>query len=330
MEVIIKNIAPFDVERAGQVFKAGKERITYILPGHEREITACSHLVIVTDAAREHALHEAVDKKVSAMGRYLKHEKVSIVILVKDALKYFKLCLESVVRYTFNYELIIVDNDSDSQTKKYLSEQQAKYGFTLITNKENKGYSYGNNQAIKIATCNYFCFLNSDCVVTKNWLSRLMKGFNQPDAGVVGPSTCWAGGNQMIKALSSRRNNMTLNEINAIRLDSGIADIDLMGFCYLVSKKVIDKIGVFDWKRYGIGLSEDGDYNWRARRAGFRLYYVKDVYVHHWGNKTFEAIGVNPYKLLSEKRAILVKRIEDGSEIFIRNDVEIPNYKQIG
>ncbi len=255
------------------------------------------------------------------------HDRVSIVILVKDALKYFKMCLDSVIRYTSNYELLIVDNGSKTDSKKYLQEQQAKLGFTLITNKENKGFSYGNNQAIKVSTCDYICFLNSDCVVTRGWLSRLMQGFEYPDAGIIGPSTSWAGSAQMIQGLVARHDTMTLDEINAVKLESGIIECELMGFCYLVSKKVIDKIGVFDWKRYGLGLSEEKDFNWRAVQAGFKLYWVKDVYVHHWGNKTFNAIGIDPYKFLTKNRSILTDRIKNDTNIFIKNDTEIINIK---
>src|SRR5450830_604727 len=52
---------------------------------------------------------------------YLKHDKVSIVILIKDALKYVQGCIESLNRYTNNFELILVDNGSNTETKKYLA-----------------------------------------------------------------------------------------------------------------------------------------------------------------------------------------------------------------
>ncbi len=256
------------------------------------------------------------------------NKRVSIVILVKDALKYFKMCLDSVIKYTSNYELIIVDNGSGKTTKKYLEDEQAKLGFSLITNKENKGFSYGNNQAIKLSTCNYICFLNSDCVVTKGWLSRLMEGFEMPYAGIIGPSTSWCGGEQCIKSMMGKHDTMTLDEINAVSLEAGTVECDPMGFCYLVSKEVIDKIGVFDWKRYGLGLSEEKDFNWRAVQAGFKLYWVKDVYVHHWGNKTWKEIGLDPYKLLSKNRSILSGRIKNDPNIFIENDAEIGNIKK--
>jgi len=95
-------------------------------------------------------------------GINIKHPEVSIVILVKDALKYVKKCIESINKYTNRFELIIIDNGSNKQTKKYLAGLDY-LDFTLITNKENKGVSYGWNQGIKVAKYDYICFINSDC-----------------------------------------------------------------------------------------------------------------------------------------------------------------------
>ncbi|GAI73014.1 unnamed protein product [marine sediment metagenome] len=54
--------------------------------------------------------------------KYVKHPKVSIIILVKDALKYVDKCLKSLNKYTNNYELILVDNNSKKKTKDYLKK----------------------------------------------------------------------------------------------------------------------------------------------------------------------------------------------------------------
>ena len=150
------------------------------------------------------------------------NEKVSIIIPVCGALEYLKRCIDSIVKYTLNYELIIIDNGSDKKTKEYIAKQQEKLGFILQTNKKNTGFSYACNQGIKLSTCDYLCFLNSDTVVTPNWLSKLMRGFSMPDAGIVGPSTCFCGGEQMIKRLISRRLEMSQKEINAVNPGMGI------------------------------------------------------------------------------------------------------------
>jgi len=248
------------------------------------------------------------------------HDRVSIIILVKDALSYFKRCLESIIKYTSNYELIIIDNGSSPLTKKYLSESQVKHGFILITNKDNKGFSYGCNQGIKVSTCDYICFLNSDTLVSPDWLSKLMQGFKMPDAGIVGPSTCWCAGKQMMRDLRIKRIGITQEEVNRISktLPNVIAETEIYGFCYLVAKRVIDKIGVFDVGRYPIGSTEEKDFSWRAHKAGFKSYHVKNSYVHHFGGATFKELGIDGHAIRVKNDMAFTDRKKDPN-IYIDN-----------
>jgi GT2 family glycosyltransferase len=61
-----------------------------------------------------------------------------------------------------------------------------------------------------------------------------------------------------------------------------------MGFCLFVRREVFDVIGGLD-ERFGIGNYEDDDVSLRARKAGFRLRIAGDVFVHHYGSRTFAA-----------------------------------------
>jgi Flp pilus assembly protein TadD len=60
----------------------------------------------------------------------------------------------------------------------------------------------------------------------------------------------------------------------------------IVGFCMLITREVITKIGLLD-ERFGIGNFEDDDYCLRARQAGFRLMVAADVFIHHFGSRTF-------------------------------------------
>jgi len=253
---------------------------------------------------------------------YIAHEPVSIVIPVFNALDYVKKCLESLVRYTSNYELIVIDNGSNKKTKDYLAQRKEHLGFTLQTNKKNMGFSYACNQGIKLSSCDYICFLNSDTMVSINWLGKLMKGFSMPDAGIVGPSSCFCGGNQMLKHLITKRHSMNQEDINRTIPPSGIVETEIYGFCYTVSRKVINDIGVFDVDRYPIGGAEEKDFSWRAHKAGYRSYWVKDSYVHHFGNKTFIEMGVKPIEPRKKNDKNFKDRQSD-SNIYIKNKVKI-------
>ena len=61
----------------------------------------------------------------------------------------------------------------------------------------------------------------------------------------------------------------------------------LSGFCLLMKRVVYDMIGGLD-ERFGIGFFDDDDLAERARRAGFLLAVANDLFVHHFGSRTFQ------------------------------------------
>jgi hypothetical protein len=59
----------------------------------------------------------------------------------------------------------------------------------------------------------------------------------------------------------------------------------LSGFCVLMKRAVYDAVG---------GLDE------RARRVGFALAVAKDLFIHHFGSRTFVGNGIDAESLLEE------------------------------
>ena len=73
----------------------------------------------------------------------------------------------------------------------------------------------------------------------------------------------------------------------------------LSGFCLLLKRAVYDKIGGLD-ERFGLGLFDDDDLAERARRAGFELAVAHDLFVHHFGSRTFRGNGIDAGELFEE------------------------------
>ena len=258
--------------------------------------------------------------------KFKKHPKVSIVVLVRNEIDYFKRCFESIHKYTSGYELIVIDNGAGQKTKDYLKSLD-KFNLTVITNEENKGFSYGCDQGILVAKHDYICFLNSDTIVTPLWLDKLMGAFKKKDCGMVGPSTSFCGSIQSIKTVSSQRNKLSEKEINQIAgsLSEGTLQYgNLQGFCILIKKEILDKGGVFNYKRFKLGCSEETELLWRLRLlTGCQSYWVKDAYVHHIGDVVFKELGINSSEYNKKERAKWFKNKEIEGPQFVENDVEI-------
>jgi GT2 family glycosyltransferase len=137
--------------------------------------------------------------------------------------------------------------------------------------------------------------LNNDCLVTTGWLRRLLRALDSdPRIGLAGPSANCVSGAQQVEVRYD-----DLAGLDGFAWDwgkthnRGVEDTDrLVGFCLLLRREVIDRIGLFD-ERFGLGCFEDDDYCVRALRAGFRAVIARDAFVHHFGGQTFRGAGVD-------------------------------------
>lgn len=227
----------------------------------------------------------------------------SIVIVAWNQLPYTKLCIESIQKYTdVPYELVLVDNGSTDGTGDYFASLP---NATVIKNPVNLGFAAGCNQGIKAARGDYVLLLNNDTVVSHNWLSNLINCLeSSPDIGIVGPVSNYVSGVQLITTHYRSLEEMHEFARQYNRPDpSRWFDTDrLVGFCMLIRRSVIDRIGLLD-ESFGLGTFEDDDYCLRARQAGFRLVCAGDTFVHHFGSKTFAGNNIDMAQLLAENRA---------------------------
>jgi GT2 family glycosyltransferase len=252
----------------------------------------------------------------------------SIIMLSKDCLDFTKKCLDSLAAYTKNFELIIVDNGSDDKTIDYLKSLKKFKDLKLVLNGKNVGVPYGWNQGVKLAKYDYMAIINNDVIFTPNWLYHLQKCFDDmTDCSVASPTTCYSSGLQCDWKLEPKRFDMSQADMNsyAANLEFGYVDTKVYGFAFLTHKKVIDKIGVFDYKRYGMGSAEEADFFWRSKQVGFKVYWVKHSYIHHYGHMTYKkgntGINLNQLRLASRKK--FDDRVKNDPNLFIENDVEV-------
>ncbi|WP_273226425.1 glycosyltransferase [Geosporobacter ferrireducens] len=214
--------------------------------------------------------------------------KTSIVLLTFNQLSYTKLCIDSIRKYTDEgtYEIIVVDNHSTDGTVEWLKEQK---DIRAVFNNENLGFPKGCNQGIKIAQGDSILLLNNDVIVTPNWLSNLSTClYSAEDIGAVGAVTNSCSNYQTIPIPYK-----TIAEIVPFAQKNNISNSALweersrlIGFCLLIKREVVEKIGLLD-EQFSPGNFEDDDYCYRIRKAGYRLMLCKDAFIHHFGSASF-------------------------------------------
>ena len=215
--------------------------------------------------------------------------KTSIIILSYNTLELLQLCIASIHEYTEagTYEIIVVENGSEDGSAEWLKGQT---GIRCIFNEENQGFPKGCNQGLEIASGTELLLLNSDTVVTKDWLKNLRRALcSSAKVGAVSCVTNYCSNNQRIEASYKNIEEMLAFAADYNKSDPALWEkrTKLVGFCYLFKREVLEKIGFLD-ERFSPGNYEDDDFSLRILQAGYDLLLCRDTFIHHFGSASFE------------------------------------------
>ncbi|QEH32069.1 SPBc2 prophage-derived glycosyltransferase SunS [Aquisphaera giovannonii] len=228
----------------------------------------------------------------------------SVIVPCFDQLEFTRECVRALVRKTGRpWELIVVDNGSTDGTDRYLAgvADAAPMAVRVIGNASNRGFPAAVNQGLAAARGEYLVLLNNDAVVTDGWLDQLVAlADSDPAIGMAGPMSNYASPPQLVE-------DVPYKDLDAMHgfaarwreehrgqwLTAG----KLSGFCLLMKRAVYEAIGGLD-ERFGLGFFDDDDLGRRARDAGFTLAVARDLFVHHFGSRTFTGQGIDAAALL--------------------------------
>jgi ABC-type polysaccharide/polyol phosphate transport system ATPase subunit/GT2 family glycosyltransferase/glycosyltransferase involved in cell wall biosynthesis/uncharacterized coiled-coil protein SlyX len=223
-----------------------------------------------------------------------------IVICVHNALPDVQQCLDSVIRHTSRpYSLILVDDGSEPECHLYLEDFAKKHQITLIRNEHARGYTFAANQGMQRSSADFVVLLNSDTIVTMDWLDRMIACAESDDRiGLVGPlsnAATWQSIPEIIIDGQFAENKLPYS-LSAEDLGRLTAQYSarlyprvpfLNGFCYMIKRRVIEQIGYFDEEAFGRGYGEENDYSLRATMSGWELAVADDAYVYHAGSRSY-------------------------------------------
>lgn len=228
---------------------------------------------------------------------------VDIIVPVYNAREAVEACLRSLVRHTtVPHRVLIIDDASDEATAELLRAVAQRYPHvSCLRNAENIGYTRSVNRGMAASAAARVCVLNSDCAVTPRWLERLVDcSLSHPAIGMVGPLSN-AASFQSVPAVKNREGTgWSFNPLPGGTTPDDVATLVsecserawpsvgvINGFCQLISRAVIERIGLLDEESFPRGFGEENDYCARAVKAGFRIVIADDAYVHHLKSQSF-------------------------------------------
>ncbi|MFE0558224.1 glycosyltransferase [Paenibacillus sp. NPDC058910] len=221
---------------------------------------------------------------------------IDVVICVHNGLDTVKACLESIHdKTTQEINAIIIDDGSDKPTRQYLEQRARRFDYKLIRHDKAQGYTASANQGLKQSTSRYCVLLNSDTVVTDQWLERLTETMESDSRnGIVGPlsnAASWQSIPHLDRSQNGLWPGMTIDQMAELvnrASDKIFPRVMLLnGFCLMIRKEVIERIGYFDEKNFPVGYGEEDDYCLRARAADFKLKVATHCYIYHQKSASF-------------------------------------------
>jgi GT2 family glycosyltransferase len=238
---------------------------------------------------------------------------VSILVPCCGQSEYTKLCVPSLLAHSRSpFELIFLDIGSLDGTGEYLTgvKASAPVRFEILRTTTDLGIKALIQEALAAARGEYIVLLNNDTVVPEGWLNQLIGLASlSPAIGLVGPMSNYAAVPQLVEDIpyrigpkkSQRASGVassedTLVDVSAVyafakqfreqNLKKWIEVDRLGGFCLLIKREALTRIGSLEqWSDFS--LFDTDILSMKARQEGLTLACCRDLFIHHFGTRTF-------------------------------------------
>lgn len=236
---------------------------------------------------------------------------IDIIIPVYNGYTFLKNCLESVFEHTnISHRIILInDKSKEYQLINYLNDLKKIKNLVIINNKKNLGFVKSINKGIKLSKNNDVVLLNSDTLVTRNWLEKLKNSAYSSE--LIATVTPLSNNAAFCSVPNFEINNdipdgFTINSFASLIEEKSLVlypEIPTgVGFCMYIKREALNLIGYFDEKYFGKGYGEENDFCLRAKKAGFINILDDSTFIYHKGSGSF----ADSEKLQLQKRNLKI------------------------
>ena len=234
---------------------------------------------------------------VNLLSGLLKH--LCVIIPIYNAYEELLNCWDSVREKCKgrNIKFILIDDGStDRRVKEFLFSISSLDNVEVLFNEANIGYTKTINKAINFCGDSDVILLNSDTVVTDDWILALrLAAYSRANIGTVTALSNNSGVFSFPEPgkHNSLRSGMTFDEhadviLQAVSSEQNICLPTGNGFCMLIKRDLILKIGYFDENNFPRGYGEENDFCMRANHAGFENILTPSAFVFHVKSASFK------------------------------------------
>lgn len=227
------------------------------------------------------------------------HPLISIIIPNKDHLEDLSRCVESIINESTypNYEIIIVENNSETkEIKDYYEEIQKHPQVKVVEYKGVFNYSKINNFGAGFAKGEYLLLLNNDTkVITPTWMEEMLMYGQREDVGCVGAKLYYEdrtiqhagiviglGAHKTAGHTHYRVPEANVGYMGKLCYAQDVTAVT--GACMLVKKEIYEKLGGLD-EEFAVALN-DVDFCLRVRKLGLLNIFTPFAELYHFESKS--------------------------------------------
>lgn len=221
---------------------------------------------------------------------------VSIIIPNKDQSEALKKCLDSIQEKTSyrNYEIIIVENNSEEPETFAFYKKIAGEKIKVVTWEGEFNYSAINNFGVRHARGDYLLLLNNDVeIINGDWLTEMLSHCQRKEVGIVGAKLYYPDNTiqhaGIIIGIGGVAGSVFVGLPRAFSgyLHKASIQLDLSAVtaaCMLVKRSVFEQVGGLE-EKLKVAFN-DVDFCLRVREKGYLVVYDPYAELYHYESKT--------------------------------------------
>ncbi len=254
---------------------------------------------------------------------------VTFVIVNWNNADLLRNCLASIYETVSNYTFSVVVVDNASSDNSISIVKSFFPSVKIISNNSNLGFARAVNKGIACANGRYVVLLNTDAILTKNAIDRLISFMDKnTDTAVCGGRLIYPDGRKqhsfdnfpsLITELTNKsllRKMFPQKYPGKYRDYSEPLEVDsIIGACFVIRKECMDRVGMLDEDFYF--FLEETDLCFRMKLAGYRIVHVPSAEIVHLQGKSAAKVPVASRVEYYYSRYLFFKKNRSALSYFI-------------
>ena len=225
----------------------------------------------------------------SNQSQTFKNQKVSFVIPMLNERDAIERCLDSVL--TQNYprdkiEILVIDGMSEDGSRELVKSMAQKIEQIKLFDNPRKRTPISLNIGARNAQGDIVVILGAHTKIHPDFVKHNIRYINELNIKCVGGTQINVGETPMQEAIGIAMGSLFGIPSAPYRFYKKKKFVDTVVYA-AYKKELFDTVGYFDEKLH---ISEDAEFNWRIRKAGYKIFYTPEIISYYYPRKSLRTL----------------------------------------